>query len=180
MDEKSFADYGAFASFWVRMAIRFPNEFIDAFLELTRGYWFLDDTSWAENLGWGVESRMGAIFAYNSSENMQTGESIEHVSKLPWLELKLLEITSGNAFYDWPVLSVIFRSAFYPWAMFLITMVYLYKKQKTQLKLCLLPWLYFATMLLGPVVQLRYVFPIMVLIPLLGAMLFLKEEEENV
>ncbi len=179
-NEASFVEYGEFASFWVRMALRFPNEFIDAFLELTRGYWFLDDTSWAENLGWGVESRMGAIFAYNSSEIAATGESILNESKFPWLEQKLLEITSGNAFYDWPIVSIIFRSAFYPWAMFLITMVYLYKKQKRQMQLSLLLWLYFATMLLGPVVQLRYMFPLMVLVPVLGAMLFMKEEERNV
>ena len=33
----------------------------------------------------------------------------------------------------------------------------------------LLPFLYFGTMLLGPVVQVRYLFPIMVMLPVLAA-----------
>ena len=35
--------------------------------------------------------------------------------------------------------------------------------------LSLLPFLYFGTMLLGPVVQVRYLFPIMVMLPVLAA-----------
>lgn len=47
------------------------------------------------------------------------------------------------------------------------------------MKLSLLLWLYFGTMLLGPVAQLRYVFPIMVQLPLLLAMLCLQEKHDN-
>lgn len=172
-------NYGSLLSFWAKLGLRYPNEYLDAFLELTRGYWFLDDVSWAENLGSGVEGRMGAVFTYNSSEIAGAG-SIIHESKLPWLEAQLEKIVSGNAFYDWPVLSIVFRSAFYTWSLFLATMALLYRKQKKPLKLLLLPWLYFGTVLLGPVVQLRYVFPIMVLLPMAIAMFYLKEEAYNV
>lgn len=172
-------DYGRLFSLWVKLGLKYPNEYLDAFLELTRGYWFLDDVSWAENLGSGVEGRMGAVFTYNSSEIAGVG-SIVHESRFPWLEAQLEKIVSGNAFYDWPVISLVFRSAFYTWSLFLITIAYIYKKQKKQLKLSLFLWLYFGTVLLGPVVQLRYVFPIMAVLPILAAMLYLKEETENV
>ncbi len=172
-------DYGRLLSLWVKLGLQYPNEYVDAFLELTRGYWFLDDRSWAENLGYGAESRMGAIFTYNSSEIAGVG-SIAHESKLPWLENILVNIVNANAFYDWPLISIIFRSAFYPWCLFLITMLYLYKRQYQCFKLSLLIWMYFGTVLLGPVVQIRYVFPLMVLVPILAAMLFRKEETDEV
>lgn len=171
-------NYGQLLSFWVRLGLQYPNEYLDAFLELTRGYWFWDDISWAENLGSGVEGRYGVLFTYTSSEIEGVG-SIAHESKFPWLETQLEKIVSGNAFYRWPVLSVLFKSAFYTWSLFLLTMIFIYKRQKTQLKLSLLVWLYFGTMLLGPVVQVRYVFPITVIMPVLAAMLFLQEEGEK-
>jgi len=171
-------DYGRLFSLWIKLGLQYPNEYLDAFLELTRGYWFLDDVSWAENLGYGVEGRMGAVFTYNSSEIAGVG-SIRHESKFPWLEARLEEIVSGNVFYDWPVISVLFKSSFFTWALFLNTMAFFYRKQKKQLKLSMLPWLYFGTVLLGPVVQIRYVFPVMVLLPLLSAMLFIKENRDE-
>ena len=74
---------------WLRVGKRYPNEFLDAFLELTRGYWFWDDFSWAENLGYGTDTRYGVLFTYTSSEIEGYG-SIEHRSKFPALE-KVLE-----------------------------------------------------------------------------------------
>lgn len=174
--EKFEGDYGRLLSDWAKVGMKWPNEYVDAFLELTRGYWFWDDVSWTENLGYGLEGRMGAVFTYNSSEIEGIG-SIEHESRLPWLELQLEKIVSANAFYNWPVLSVMFKSAFYTWGLFLVSCAMLYRRQKGQLRLALLLWLYFGTMLLGPVVQIRYVFPIMVLLPILAAMQFLHTEE---
>lgn len=46
----------------------------------------------------------------------------------------------------------------------------LYKKRMQCFQMCLLPFLYFGTMLLGPVVQVRYLFPIIVLLPVMTAM----------
>lgn len=176
--EKFEGDYGSLFSLWTELGLQYPDAYLDAFLELTRGYWFLDDLSWAENLGWGVEGRMGAIFTYNSSEIAGVG-SISHESKLPWLEAQLEKIVSGNAFYDWPVISLPFRSAFYPWSLFLLSMAFLYKRQKRQLRLSLLLWIYFGTVLLGPVVQLRYLFPFMVILPLTLSMLFVEGKSQE-
>lgn len=176
--EKFEENYHRLFSLWARLGLQYPNEYLDAFLELTRGYWFPDDVSWSEYLGYGVEGRMGAVFTYTSSEIEGVG-SVLHESKFPWLETQLEKIVSGNAFYNWPVISVLFRCSFYTWGLFLITMLFIYRRQKVQLKLSLLLWLYFGTMLLGPVAQLRYVFPIMVQLPLLLAMLCLQEKHDN-
>lgn len=161
---------------WFKLGLKFPNEYIDAFLELTRGYWFWDDRSHAECLGYGVDSRMGLIYTYNSAEINNVGE-IQHETKFPWLEEQLEKIVSGNYYYDWPVISVLFKSAFYFWGLCLIFVIYMFFKRKEQAIMCLFPLLYMATMLLGPVVQIRYVFPVIVIFPVMLALIFRKDEE---
>jgi len=163
---------------WLHIGLKFPNEFLDAFLELTRGYWFLDDVSWAECLGSGVEGRMGAVYTYNSSRIEGVGD-IKSDSRFPWLEQRLEKIVSGNCFYDWPLLSVLFKSAFYSWALFLVMTAFLYLKQKEAFVLGLFPFLYFGTMVLGPVVQIRYLFPIMATLPMLAALLLWKRQKTD-
>ena len=153
---------------WLRVGKRYPNEFLDAFLELTRGYWFWDDFSWAENLGYGTDTRYGVLFTYTSSEIEGYG-SIEHRSKFPALEKVLEKIVSGNCFNEWPVLSVIFHGSLYSWSLFFLMVLCLYRRKYWCFQMSLLPFLYFGTMLLGPVVQVRYLFPIMVMLPVLAA-----------
>ncbi len=159
---------------WLKLGLRYPNEYIDAFLELTRGYWFLDDRSYTECLGYGIEGRMGIIYTYTSSEIEGVGD-IKHESKFPWLEEQLEYIVSANAFYKWPVLSVLFKAAFYGWGLLLLFIAFLFRQQKKQAILCLFPMLYLATMLLGPMVCMRYVFPIMLVLPVLAVLLWQRE-----
>ena len=167
-----------FLTNWFTFAVRYPNEFLDAFLELTRGYWFPDDTSYAECLGYGLEGRMGIIYTYTSSEIENVGE-IAHISKFPWLEEQLEKIVSANAFYQWPVLSVLFKSAFYFWSLCLIFTAFLYLGRRKKTLFCMLPLVYMATILLGPVVQLRYLFPVMLTLPLLFSLLILSDTNSS-
>ncbi len=170
---------GQLFSDWLSLGLRYPNEYLDAFLELTRGYWFWDDRSYAECLGFGTEERMGTIYTYTSSEIMDMGYSIEHKSKFPWLEGVLEEIVSANAFYQWPVVSVLFKAALYFWGLCLAFVAFLFLRQKKQAVLCLFPLMYTATMLLGPVVQIRYIFPIMLALPVLLGLLCIPAGNER-
>lgn len=154
---------------WAKLGLEYPNEYIDAFMELTRGFWFLDDTSFAEILGSGLEGRMGAIYTYNSSTS-DAFVGVEHVSKFPWLENVLENIVSANQFMDWSVISILFKAATYCWILVLTFIVALYRKTKKQALLCLYPLMYFGTCLLGPIVQFRYIFPLVVLAPIFLAM----------
>ena len=167
---------------WARIGAEYPNEYIDAFLELTRGYWFPDDRSYAECLGWGTEGRMGLIYTYISSEvDPEAGgvKEVKHVSKFPWLETQLEKLVSGNSFYCWPVLSLLFKASFYFWALWISFAACIYLRRRTQALFCLSPVLYMATMLLGPVVQIRYSFPIMVMMPLLLGILCVRGPAES-
>ncbi len=158
------------------IGLKYPNEYIDAFLLLNSGYWFFDDVTWAEVFGSGVENRMGALSTYTSSTSEAIPEGIAHVSKFPALENLLEKIVSGNDFYYWPVVSNLFKPALYCWTLLLTTIACIYAGSKKKTMVVLLPLVYLATMFLGPVVQVRYVLPIMMIIPLMAAVWAHNEE----
>ena len=54
----------------------------------------------------------------------------------------------------------------------LVMVSLMYMKQNRKLILCLFPLTYLLTLLLGPVVNFRYVYPIMVVAPVLVAWMF--------
>ncbi len=161
---------------WLQIGLKYPNEYIDAFLLLTSGYWFIDDVSFAEVLGYGLEGRMGALYTHNSTVSDFLPEGIAHESKLPWLEYMLENIVSANCFYNWPVISSLFKPAFYCWALLLTAILCLYNQNKKKFLVTLLPILYIATMFLGPVVLVRYVWPIMLTLPVMIAVLVAEEK----
>ncbi len=169
--------YGEMLSAWLKVGLHYPNAYIDAFLELNAGYWFLDDVTWAEVLGYGLEGRMGAVYTYTSSTSEVIPEGIAHESKLPALELALEKIVSANCFYDWPVLSNLFKPAFYCWSLLLTTIAAFYIKERRKILVVLLPLVYLATMFLGPVVQVRYILPIIMIMPMMFAVLVCKRTE---
>ena len=112
-----------------------------------------------------------------SSTSEAIPEGIEHISKFPWLENKLSEVVNANVFYDWPVVSNLFKPALYCWTLLLTAIACIYANDKKKTMIVFLPLVYLATMFLGPVVQVRYVLPIMMIIPLVAAV-WAKQEPE--
>lgn len=155
---------------WLTIGLKYPNEYIDAFLCLTSGFWFMDDITWAEVLNFEGTERKGALHTFNSTVSEQIPEGIASEPKFPQLESFLEQIVSENCFYKWPVVSNIFKPALYCWILMLCCLLYIYTKQKEKCLITCYPLAYLLTMYLGPVVQVRYVLPIIVVIPVMLAM----------
>ena len=151
---------------WIKVGLKYPNEYIDSFLLTNAGYLFLDDETWANMLGEGTETRYGAIFTYNSSTSDVIPDGISHESKLPGVESAVEEVVSANAFLHWPLISVIFRPAFYSWGLFMGLLLFIRRKALSETMVVLFPFLYYATLLLGPCVSWRYIFPIAAFFPI--------------
>ena len=156
---------------WLKFGLKYPNDYIDAFLALTSGYWFLDDVSHAEVLGYGDDTNLGLLYTFNASVS-DYFEGIESHSFLPGLLNVYKKIVNGNCYFDWPVLSSLFKPAWYCWALVLVMISLVYLRCGRKVCLCLLPFLYLMTLFLGPVVNMRYVYPIIVAVPFLFAWLF--------
>ena len=156
---------------WFRIGLKYPNDYIDAFLAITSGYWFLDDVSHAEVLTYGDDTNLGLLYTFNASKS-DVFDGIESHSYFPWLLKTYQKIVNGNCYYEWPVVNNLFKPAFYCW-MLLLTMLSLwYLKEGNKQVLCLLPLIYLLTLFLGPVVNMRYAYPIIAAIPFLLAWLF--------
>ena len=138
----------------------------------------MDDRTWCEVLGYGADTRMGAIYTYNAVPTDVIPEGIAHESKLPGLEEAMEEIVSGNSFYNWPVLSVLFKPALYVWAFAMVLLLAIAFRERKKLMIMLLPLMYFGTLLLGPVVQVRYIFTMVAVLPLLWALFYYKQDDE--
>lgn len=156
---------------WLKFGLEYPNDYIDAFLALTSGYWFLDDVSHAEVLGYGDDTNLGLLYTFNASVS-DSFEGIESHSFLPGLLNIYQKIVNGNCYFDWPVLSSLFKPAWYCWALVLVMISLVYLRCGRKLYVCLFPFLYLMTLFLGPVVNMRYVYPIIVAVPFLFAWLF--------
>ena len=156
---------------WAKIGLQYPNEYVDAFLAMTSGYWFLDDVSHAEVLGYGEDTDLGLLYTFNASVS-DVFEGVESHSYFPGLLKIYQKIVNGNCYYSWPVINNLFKPAFYCWAMVLVMISMLYRREIKKLVLCMLPFVYLLTLLLGPVVNMRYVYPVMVSVPFMLAGLF--------
>ena len=163
---------------WVKIGVRYFNEYFDAFLAITSGYWFLDDVSHTEVLGYGDDTYLGLIYTFNVSQSEEF-VGMETHSYIPALQSLCQKIINGNAYYDWPVLSLLFKPAFYCWGLLLAIASYWYLKEPKKQMMSLLTLLYLLTLFLGPVVNIRYVYPIIIVVPVLMAYVFCKEEERK-
>ena len=163
---------------WAKIGLRYPNEYIDAFLALTSGFWFLDDVSHAEVLGYGADTNLGLLYTFNASVS-NVFEGVESRSYFPALLSAYQKIVNGNSYYGWPVLSLLFKPAFYCWLLVLAFVSYWYLKKPKKQLLTLFPLLYLLTMLLGPVVNMRYVYPVTIVVPVLLAYIFCQEDKKG-
>lgn len=170
-------DFPAMLRAWGRIGMKCPNEYIDAFLALTSGYWFIDDVSHAEVLGWGDDSNLGLLYTFNASHS-DVFDGVESRSLLPGVRKLYQKIVNGNAYYGWPLLSNLFKPAFYDGILLLVMVSLAYMRRYRRMYLCMLPFWYLMTLFLGPVVNMRYVYPIIVAAPLLLAWLLAVREAD--
>lgn len=150
---------------WIKVGVRHPGEYIDAVLDLTRGFWYLWDDSSATVYGNKLEDRMGMLYTFNSS-GYYGMEEIPNESKAPGIERFYEKLFTGNECLEWPILNILFRMALYIMLFFLMMAYLAYSKQKENFVLGLFPLAYSLTLFLGPTAYIRYAFPIMISVPL--------------
>lgn len=154
-----------FIKVWIRLGLRYPQTYIDAFLDNSVGLWFLEDQSHAEIYGKGKESGFGYLSTDNRT--MPAGFEIVEDSRLPGLRNFMEEIVSENRYQDIPVLSVIFAPAFYWWLLVLYLASAVYQRNWRGMIPAVFLVMYYLTLLLSPAVLVRYMYPLMVSVPVL-------------
>ena len=158
---------------WIRLGLKHPAIYIDAFLDNSLGLWYVLDTSHAQVYGIGTESGFGYLSTDNRT--MPAGcEIVEH-SLIPGLRALMEKIVSDNAYSRLPVVWLFFAPAFYWWLLYLYLVTALYRKRYLQILPAVFPTAYFLTLLLSPTVLVRYMYPLMATIPVILPCLMTEE-----
>ena len=151
-----------FFKIWGRIGMRNLSSYATAFVALNYGYYYLLDTAYYET-----------FLLMNDEDN--EGMIVLTDSKLPLYEKYLEDVAADGNYKGIPMVSQAL-----PFILMMIGMyVSLVRRRYKELVLLLLPFGYFGTLLIGPVIGIRYVFPILILIPVfLGIILNVKRGEK--
>lgn len=146
-----------FMKFFVKLGLKFPDEYIEAWVTNTMGYWYPLDRG---------------VYAVNP---------IDFYHKLIWTEHEIVK----RSYLDWP--KVIYEPLYYYgdyvkapvlgylhrpdcWIWFLTYFLFwsIYKKRRDACLISVIPLMYLGTCYLGPVAVLRYIYCLIVIVPLMG------------
>lgn len=150
---------------WIRLGLEHPAIYVDAFLDNSLGLWYLWDTSHAQVYGIGTESGFGYLSTDNRT--MPAGFEVEEHSFLPGLRAFMERIVSDNAYSRVPVVRLLFAPALYWWLLYLYLVTALYRKRYRETLPVVFLTAYCLTLLLSPTVLVRYIYPLMVTIPVI-------------
>ena len=164
--EVNLKDPKLFVITWLKLMPKYPGEYLDAWLLTTEGAWYIYDTSVNEIYGTGG----GYGYLSTDTRNMIEGFQVEPAPVFPGLKEALEKLVTYNAFQGVPVVRLLFSPALYVW----INSAYIYGAIVRRKQVCALSGLflvaYFITVLLGPAILVRYMYPYMIatILPLIG------------
>ena len=143
-----------FTKMWLNIGRKHTVDYIDAWGRLTIGLWYCD-MNYRDPEAW------HPYWEYD----MSTGDSEEYIflerntpSGFQWLSDWYRNLTYENTYQKVPVLSVLFSSGTTFWVMVIFAGWCICYKRYKYLLVAVFPFVYWLTMLLGPVVLFRYVY----------------------
>ena len=147
-----------FAETWLRVGLQYPKAYLESFLELNRGLWFVHDLSHAN-----IYPEELPLFGYllnNQADCGEYGEPVRFDSKLPRLQAFLNRLTTENTYLKIPGLRMIFSIGAQCWLCVLLFFAACYRRDRSLV--CLMGWALCQLLILcaAPAVLVRYTLPI--------------------
>lgn len=163
-----------FIKTYLHLFFRYPGEYVNAVLCTNAGFLSPADLSHASVNQTVNREGLGYIQTRWEKQTLSLA-GIEQTSKWPSLFAVLEEWCSDNKYLQIPIIGFLMRPGLAIWLLLLIAIVLIERKNY-----CLLLPLadilgYYLTMLLGPTVQLRYIYPIMLVVPIYLSLLLLPQ-----
>lgn len=158
-----------FIKLWASLFVKYPIDYIDAFLTLNLPYWYpASDT----------------IDCFSQREYIETGidgcgylHPVTRESKMPFLYSNYYEKAADySLFKNIPIIERIFSISVPLWLILFCLFVKLILPDNDSLLICLISLLFIITFLAGPVSNFRYIFPVFCLYPLYICLMFYKDK----
>ena len=151
---------------YLNLLARYPGDFLNAALEINAGYLYPGDVSHAFINA--AESQVGLGYVQTRwEEGTLNGRGIYKASKWESLHEEMERWADENAYLRLPIIKYLFMPGIWLW-LYLLLFGFLAIRHESRLGLPLALVLgYYATLFLGPTVQLRYIYPVMAAYPFL-------------
>lgn len=155
---------------YLKLFVKYPMDYVEAFLLNNMGYFYIGDTTHAEIYGADLEERSGYLLT-----DTKEGFGVEHKSYLVKLENLYEKLFSANQYQKILPLAAICSPAVYFWSIILLVFYAIDLKKQCWTQFAFLFGL-ILTILAGPCSLIRYALPYIVCIPVLGAAVLKNEK----
>jgi hypothetical protein len=156
-----------FIETYVRLFLQYPGEYVNAVLALDAGFLYPADESHAYINQ--VDYAPGKGYAQTRwSETDLAPHGFYKDSKWKGLHEQLERWAENNSYLKLPILKYLFMPGVVIWSYLILLGFFLIRGKGERAILMAFVLGYFATMLLGPTVQLRYIYPLMVTFPFMA------------
>lgn len=145
---------------------KYPRKFMDSYLNTMRGYWYVLDDSFCRIRKKTYKDKMGALELYCFPVGTDKYK-IKEESKLPKLKQFYIDMFCKNEFLKIPVLRIAFQPATYFYVLIAYLLYVIYKKYKVRTIIGIYLFLYFLTCFLAPCAIIRYIYAVIVCVPLI-------------
>ena len=171
---------GEFIKTYLHLLSAYPGDMINAALAVDAGFLSLFDTTHATVNQTGEKEGLGYVQT-RWDEGVLNERGIYKDSKFPWLYERLENWAENNGYLRIPLLKYIFVPGSYLWLYLgLAAVLFITDRKRFCLPLAIVGG-YYGTMLLGPTVQMRYVYPVMLALPyLLGLLCKTTNSDERI
>lgn len=148
---------------WVSYGIQYPLDYLDIWGTLTLGAWYPLDKTHGHIYDSYESERQGYLLT--DYKNVPGIDMERPASRWPWLEGMYEKCATENLHEKIPVVSLVFAPASYCWLMLFCILLAWYRRRYRELLPLGLLFFYWCTVLLGPAVLVRYLYPVMVTVP---------------
>ena len=162
---------GEFIKTYLHLLSSYPGDMINAALAVDAGFLSPFDTTHATVNQTGENEGLGYVQT-RWDEGVLNERGIYKDSKFPWLYERLENWAENNGYLRIPLLKYVFVPGSYLWLYLGLAAVLLITDRKRFCLPLVIVGGYYGTMLLGPTVQMRYVYPVMLALPYLLGLLW--------
>ena len=155
----------------LHLFIKYPQIYIESFLNTIRGYWYIADSSFDD--------------LYDSEDKgcleLTTGSfTIEDWNLAPSIREFYTSMFAENNYEKIPIINIVFKPAIYFYLLIVYCLYALYKKDKNKETIGIYLLLYFLTCFLGPVALIRYIYAVIVSVPIIASSVFNDAKKEDI
>lgn len=152
---KFFENPGPFLKAWFQVGMRHKKLYIDSFLANTYGYWYPGN------------SDHGRDYVEYFCSEVREDVDVVMAPKLPALSEFYRKLSQEYSFKNVPVISASFNLGAYTWLLLFAFLLLLYRRQYGEMILVIPLFMYLVTTMLGPIVTMRYHYPVIACGPLI-------------